>query len=98
MDSPTVRVYDVLACGGFLLTEYRPSLEEEFAVGRDLETFRTPEELRDKIEYYIEHDSQRRRIAQSGQRTVLENYTYVQRGREFLKRVRSLLSKQENRR
>ena len=92
MDSATVRVYDILACGGFLLTEYRPSLEEEFAVGHDLETFRTPEELDDKIKYYLAHDSQRSQIARNGQRRVLENYTYVQRGRDFLQRVRSLLT------
>ncbi|MFH1742192.1 MAG: glycosyltransferase [bacterium] len=91
IDSPTIRVYDILACGGFLLTEYRPCLEEEFAVGEDLETFRTPEELREKIEYYLANESLRRQIARRGQIKVLENYTYVQRGREFLQRARSLL-------
>ncbi len=91
MDAPTVRVYDILACGGFLLTEYRPCLEEEFAVGEELETFRSPDELREKIEFYLSHDDRRREIAAQGQRRVLENYTYRHRSRDFLKRARSLL-------
>jgi len=91
MDAPTVRVYDVLACGGFLLTEYRPCLEEEFAVGEELETFRSPEELREKIVYYLQNDSHRRAIAAKGQIKVLENYTYKHRARDFLRLARSLL-------
>ena len=91
MNSPTIRIYDILACGGFLLTEYRPCLEEEFAVGEELETFKTPEELRDKIEYYLSHESQRCDIAKKGQIKVLNNYTYVNRSHDFLQRARSLL-------
>ncbi len=94
LDSPTIRVYDILACGGFLLTEYRPCLEEEFSIGRDLETFRTPEELSEKVDYYLRHDSERTRIARNGQEKVLKHYTYVQRGADFLRLARSLLIEQ----
>jgi len=94
LDSPTIRVYDILACGGFLLTEYRPCLEEEFSIGRDLETFRTPEELSEKVDYYLRHDSERTKVARKGQERVLKHYTYVQRGADFLRLARSLLEKQ----
>ena len=48
INSTNPRVYDVLAAGGFLLTEYKPILEEELTPGRHLVTFRSPEELREK--------------------------------------------------
>lgn len=74
-----IRIYDVLACGGFLLAEYRPSLEAEFTIGRDLDVFRTPEELARKIEFYLENDELRREIAECGRQTVLTHHTYRHR-------------------
>jgi len=69
-------------------------LEEEFSIGRDLETFRTPEELSEKVYYYLRHDSERTKVARKGQERVLKHYTYVQRGADFLRLARSLLEKQ----
>ena len=83
-DSVPFRVYDVLACGGFLLTEYRPALEKQFTIGRDLDAFRTPEELSEKIAYYLEHKPLRKDIATQGQQTVLQNHTYKHRINEII--------------
>ena len=79
VDSATTRIYDTLAVGGFVLSEYRPVLDREFKIGKDLDVFQTPEELREKVEYYLENDDQRRQIALHGQATVHEFAIYERR-------------------
>ncbi|MFH1738581.1 MAG: glycosyltransferase [bacterium] len=73
------RVYDVMACGGFLLSEHSPALEETFKIGEELDTFRTPEELHEKVVYYLHHPAEREEIARCGQATVLRHHTYKNR-------------------
>ena len=83
-NSANPRVYDVLAAGGFLLTEYKPVLEEEFTLNQHLACFKNLDELREKTEYYLEHSDQREAIARAGQEFVLKNCTYAQRARTIL--------------
>jgi spore maturation protein CgeB len=64
------RVYKILAAKGFLLTEPWLHMEVDFEVGKDLITFNGIEDLKNKIEYYINNDEERVKIAQSGYNTV----------------------------
>ncbi|RJP21098.1 MAG: glycosyltransferase family 1 protein [Candidatus Omnitrophota bacterium] len=89
INSANPRVYDVLAAGGFLLSEYRPILEEEFRLNEHLVCFRTPEELREKARYYLEHEEEREAIARAGQRFVLEHATYRQRVQTMLQQTQN---------
>lgn len=73
------RVYDVLYCGGFLLTDYREDLDGLFEVGKELEVFRTDAELVDKVRYYLEHEEERNRIAQAGRERVLKEHNVKNR-------------------
>lgn len=73
------RVFDVLYCGGFLLTDYRPDLEKLFRIGEDLDVFRTDEELVEKVRYYLAHDEERTRIARQGQETVMTRHRVADR-------------------
>lgn len=60
------RPFEVTACGGFLLTNDVPELHEFFRVGSELALFRGEDDLRRSIEYHLEHDDERRAIAQAG--------------------------------
>ena len=81
----SLRVMDVLAAGGFLLTSYTPEIEEYFTDGVDLAIARTPEEMIDKTAYYLEHDEERKEIALHGQRTVFEKFSYTRLLPQILK-------------
>jgi ribosomal protein S17E len=89
INSSNPRVYDVLAAGGFLLTEYKPVLEEEFELNRHLVCFHTPDELKEKVAYYLTHEAERDEIARAGQQFVLEHATYRHRVQEILQRISS---------
>lgn len=61
-----LRAIDILACGGFLLTNPQEEMYEYLTEGKDFEAFRSVEECLDKIKYYLEHDDERANIAASG--------------------------------
>ncbi|MEW6236611.1 MAG: glycosyltransferase [Candidatus Omnitrophota bacterium] len=84
VSAPNPRVYDVLACGGFLLTSWNPGLENEFTAGEDLVVFHTKEELRKLAAYYLAHPAERRRIAENGRRKTLAKCGYDGRMQQLL--------------
>ena len=87
MDIVTMRVFDVLACGGFLLAERSEALLELFAPGNDLDVFTGPEELLDKVRFYLAHPEQAAAIATQGRRTVEAKHTIRQRVARMLAAV-----------
>jgi len=72
------RTWYTLGCGGFLLTAYTPNLEEIFRRGQELDWFETIEECCTKIEYYLQHDDERRKIARAGYQLAHNQYSYDQ--------------------
>ncbi len=72
-----LRVLDILAAGGFLITNYQSEIAEYFEDGVDLVIAGTPEEMVQKTAYYLEHDEERKQIAINGQKKVLENFAYT---------------------
>lgn len=71
-----LRVLDIMACGGFVLTNRQPEIDEYFIDGQQIAIFGSAEECMEKIVYYLEHDMERRAIAEAGQRSVQERFGY----------------------
>lgn len=74
-----LRIFDILGCGGFLMTNFQSELPEYFDIGTDLEAYSSMEELVEKCAYYLEHEDARRQIAENGYRKVCEQHTYIHR-------------------
>jgi spore maturation protein CgeB len=73
------RVFDVPAGGAFLLTDYREQIEGLFEVGREVVCYRHPEEALDLAGYFLEHETERRRVIERGLARVLSEHTYQRR-------------------
>lgn len=71
-----LRVLDVMACGGFVLTNRQAEITEYFDDGREIVTFGSMEECLDKITYYLEHEEERQAVAAAGLRSVQEKFGY----------------------
>lgn len=82
-----LRVFDVLAAGGFLITNYQPELSMLFDIGQDLVVYDDTEDLLRKVSYYMEHPQERKSIAQNGRKKVEERHTYFLRLQEMLEKV-----------
>lgn len=81
------RVWDIMAVGGFCLTNYQEELDEYFVEGVDLEIYRDLDELMEKTAYYLEHEDKRIRIAMNGYKKVRELHTYDHRLQEMFKYI-----------
>lgn len=73
------RIWDVLGCGGFLLTNYQSEIPEYFVVGEDLECYENPADLKEKIAFYLAHDDIREEIARNGLKKTRDRHTYIHR-------------------
>jgi spore maturation protein CgeB len=91
--SPNSRIYDVLAAGGFLLTEERPCIRREFEPGRHLATFSSPADAREKVLYYLNHPEEREALAREGQRHVLAHHTLAERCKHLLTLARPFIGR-----
>ncbi len=78
------RVMDILGAGGFVLTNYCPETAELFQEDKEVVMFRTPEELMEKVEYYLKNDMEREEIARKGHEKVMKCYTYEKKIKELL--------------
>lgn len=79
-----LRVFDVLGCGGFLITNYQAELFELFEPGKDFVVYEDLTDLEEKTMYYLEHEEERKQIAVNGYQKICENYTYDVVLREIL--------------
>ena len=82
-----LRIWDVLGCGGFLLTNYQAEIPYYFKEGEDFVCFDGLEDLCEKVGYYLEHEEERKRIAWNGYRKVREKHSYIERIRTILDTV-----------
>lgn len=72
----SLRIFDVLGCEGFLITNYQAELPEYFNIGEDLEAYTSLDDLMGKCEYYLLHDKERQEIAHNGFEKVKKYHTY----------------------
>lgn len=82
-----LRIFEALAAGCFLLTDYCDELAEIFEIGEEVEVFRSSQELKDKVEYYLSHPKERLRIAQKGHEKFLANHTWDAKVRHLINRI-----------
>jgi len=71
-----LRCIDIMGVGGFLLSNYQKELSEYFEADKEFAFFTTPEEMMEKIAYYLSHDEERNQIALAGQRKVSKCFSY----------------------
>ncbi len=78
------RVLEIIACQGFLITNYQEDLAAEFEEDREIVMYRSLDELMEKTEYYLHHDSERTEIIRAGYEKVMREYNYATKLRRML--------------
>ncbi|MCZ8519169.1 glycosyltransferase [Paenibacillus mucilaginosus] len=79
------RTYEISACGTLQLTDVREDLTAYYKPGKDLDIYHSPGELADKIEYYLQHDAQRRVLAYQGLQRTLQEHAFHYRINRLLR-------------
>ena len=86
------RVWDVPGAGGFLLTDAREDVLENFTEGVDCSVYRSPEEACDKARYWLEHESERERLAARAHARVEAEHRVHHRLEAIERRMRARFS------
>lgn len=82
-----LRIWDILGAGGFLLTNYQIELGDFFENGKDLVYYDSLDDMMRKAEYYLDHEDERKTIAQNGLKKIVQYHTYEHRIDVILKTV-----------
>ncbi len=76
---PNMRLIEATGAGAFLLTPHHPQIGEFFEPGKEIETYRTMNELAAKIHYYLSDDTVREDIALQGQARCMKDHGHAAR-------------------
>jgi len=71
-----LRCMEILSCGGFLLTNYQADFLRHFIPGKDFVYFDGENDMLQKIDYYLKHETERCEIADSGYDKVLRYHSF----------------------
>jgi hypothetical protein len=77
------RLYLSLGSGAFLMYPRVPGIEKYFEDGKHLVLFDNPQDLNNKIDYYLTVPEERVRIARAGAEEVAERHSWTIRIKEF---------------
>lgn len=83
----TLRLFEIMCAGGFVIANYQSEIPEYFTPGKDIVIYESIPDLLDKINYYLPHEDERMEIAANGQKKVLEYHTYDIRVKQMLDMV-----------
>ena len=83
-----LRLFEALAAGCFLLTDYCEEINALFDVGKEIEVFGSRSELGQKVRYYLEHEDERLAIAGRGHDKFLESHTWCNRVGQMASQMR----------
>jgi spore maturation protein CgeB len=79
-----MRLYEATGVGTLLITDAKSDLSDLFDPGDEVVTYASEGELVERIDHYLEHDTERRRIARAGQERTLREHTYRSRMSELV--------------
>ena len=81
------RTFEIAACGGFQLVDERSELAELIEPGTEIATFNSIDDLCEKVDYYLKHESEAKLIASKGRARVLKEHTIQHRMHEMLTHI-----------
>ena len=70
------RIFDIMAYGGFVMSNYQAEYDTLFTPRKDLVVFHDLSELKELAAYYLNHEKERITIAANGYRKVNKYYNY----------------------
>jgi len=82
-----LRDFEVPMSGGFYMVEYMAELEEFFDIGKEVVCYEGPEDLAEKITYFLQHDNEREKIRKAGYERCLRDHTWHKRFEMVFKEI-----------
>jgi hypothetical protein len=90
---PNMRLIEATGSGAFLLTTHHPELAAFFEPGEEIETFRTPQELAAKINFFLSMPERADDIAKRGQARCMREHSHSVRAAWFARIMNEALAR-----
>jgi spore maturation protein CgeB len=74
-----VRTFEAAGIGAFQMVDWRPGLAQLFQDGKEIISFRGMHDLREKVEFWLNHPLERLEIANAGKERAHAEHTYCLR-------------------
>lgn len=86
---PHVRLRDFEGpmCRTCYLTGHNDEIAEFYDIGREIDTYRSPEELIDKVRFYLGHADAAEKLREAGYRRAVTDHTWQRRFEELFRKV-----------
>ncbi|MEK7536915.1 MAG: glycosyltransferase [Patescibacteria group bacterium] len=84
-----LKTFEIPAAGGFQLSDSQPELKNILQPGKEVETYKTPGELLDKIMFYLSNEEKRKEIALAGYQRILQDHTINHRVKTILDTIKT---------
>lgn len=81
------RNFEVPACGALLMTEDLAALRQFYRPDEEVVVFRNTDDLRAKLDYYLDHPDEIALIARKGQRRTYAEHTFVHRMKTLMSKA-----------
>ncbi|MFH1741526.1 MAG: glycosyltransferase [bacterium] len=92
----THRTFNAIGIGRLTLSNYFKGMEHIFERGTGIDYFTTPDELREKVQYYLDRPDEREAIARKGRDAVLTEHKPEDRARLIIEIVRDRIQHGES--
>jgi len=81
------RIFEVNGCGAFQLSYYVEGLESCYDLNREIAVYSDPDDLVEKVKFYLPRTELRESIAASGLKRTLRDHTFTKRFQNVFKRM-----------
>lgn len=85
--SPNPRTFEISACGTLQLVDVRDDITNFYTPGVEIETYSNPEELMDKVNFYLTHEKERQEIALRALERTHRDHMYGNRVNQLLEHI-----------
>jgi len=87
VDGVNLRTFEAAGCGAFQICEHRDALKELFEIDTEIVTFRNIQDLIKKVDHYLAHPEERKKIADAGYARAHRDHTYKKRLEKILETI-----------
>lgn len=81
------RNFEIPASGGFELTNYIAGLDDYFLIGGEIAVYSSVDDLALQIKYYLNNESERKKIMLEGFKRAISEHTYYQRFKNIFDKI-----------
>jgi spore maturation protein CgeB len=79
------RMFEVNGCGSFQLSYYVEGLTQSYEGDKEIGIYNDPDDLVEKIKFYLMHEELRESIATAGLLRTLNEHTFTKRFKQLFK-------------